>query len=107
MQLILLGQGPHHDFAINGTAVVLGDVHIDCAAEQRDETVAIDIYHTEQGMSRQGPGAFAATVEIPPRQYPAEESIPETQPELDAGSAQPVEPLPLNPDTITVTLWPK
>lgn len=106
MQIILLGQGPHHDFAISGPVVTLGDVRIDCAAEQLAETATLSVFSTEQGMSLQGPGAFAATVAIPPRKYPQPEPTAEQLPESGEQHTAP-EPLPLDPDTITLTLWPK
>jgi len=67
----------------------------------RQEQTTISLYQTGAGISTSGPGAFVATVVIPPQQWPAaSEQSNEDKPVA-------LEPLPLNPDTVTLTLWPK
>ncbi|MGL5948144.1 MAG: hypothetical protein ACRCYV_03660 [Aeromonas sp.] len=104
MQIIPLGQGPYHDFAITGTAVTLDDLSIDAQTEQTDGEHIISVYATADGMRRHGPGAFVATLAIPPRQWPAPESVATPLPDE---SPVAVLPLPLNADAVTLTLWPK
>lgn len=101
MQILLLGAGPHHDIAVSGNLITIGGLTVDCRAEQRQEQITISLYQTDSGISTSGPGAFVATVVIPPQQW---QSASE-QPNEDKPAA-PL-PLPLNPDTVTLTLWPK
>ncbi|EZH78021.1 hypothetical protein [Aeromonas hydrophila] len=101
MQIILLGSGPHHDIAVSGNLITIGGMTVDCQAEQHQEQTTISLYQTDNGISTSGPGAFVATVVIPPQQWPATiEQQSEDQPAATM-------PLPLNPDTVTLTLWPK
>ena len=101
MQILLLGAGPHHDIAVSGNLITIGGLTVDCQAEQRQEQVTISLYQTDSGISTSGLGAFVATVVIPPQQWPAVSE----QPSEDQPAA--LELLPLNPDTVTLTLWPK
>ena len=93
-----------------GEALTVYDDFLDAAFAQQAFDFAGDfgvfVFSTEQGMSMQGPGAFAATVAIPPRKYPQPELTAEQLPESGEQHTAP-EPLPLDPDTITLTLWPK
>lgn len=101
MQILLLGAGPHHDIAVSGNLITIGGLTVDCQAEQRQEQTTISLYQTGAGISTSGQGAFVATVVIPPQQWPAaSEQSNEDKPVA-------LEPLPLNPDTVTLTLWPK
>ena len=101
MQILLLGAGPHHDIAVSGNLITIGGLTVDRQAEQRQEQTTISLYQTGAGISTSGPGAFVATVVIPPQQWPAaSEQSNEDKPVA-------LEPLPLNPDTVTLTLWPK
>lgn len=101
MQILLLGAGPHHDIAVSGNLITIGGLTVDCQAEQRQEQTTISLYQTGAGISTSGSGAFVATVVIPPQQWPAaSEQSNEDKPVA-------LEPLPLNPDTVTLTLWPK
>lgn len=101
MQILLLGAGPHHDFAVSGNLITIGGMTVNCQAEQRQEQTTISLYQTDSGISTSGQGAFVATVVIPPQKRPAASE----QPNEDEPAA--IEPLPLNPDTVTLTLWPK
>lgn len=102
MQILLLGAGPHHDIAVSGNLITIGGLTVDCQAEQRQEQTTISLYRTDSGISTSGPGAFVATVVIPPQQWPvtSEKTSEEDQPNATL-------PLSLNPDTVTMTLWPK
>ena len=101
MQILLLGAGPHHDIAVSGNLITIGGLTVDCQAEQRQKQPALSLYQTGAGISTSGPGAFVATVVTPPQQWPpASEQSNEDKPVA-------LEPLPLNPDTVTLTLWPK
>lgn len=101
MQILPLGAGPHHDIAVSGNLITIGGLTVDCQAEQRQEQTTISLYQTGAGISTSGPGAFVAIVVIPPQQWPAaSEQSNEDKPVA-------LEPLPLNPDTVTMTLWPK
>ena len=101
MQILLLGAGPHYDIAVSGNLITIGGLTVDCQAQQRQEQTTISLYQTDSGISTSGPGAFVATVVIPPQQWPAANE----QPNEDQPAAS--QPLPLNPDTVTLTLWPK
>ncbi|WP_027390854.1 hypothetical protein [Chrysiogenes arsenatis] len=113
--LRLMGNGPHHDVMVAGALVTVGEVTIDAAALQRDESVTVDVFVSPTGgFMLDGPGAFAVNVAIPPRRYHEEAAMDEFG-EGDAdgdgelmGSGTVVrEPLPLDVDTVVVTLWPK
>ena len=98
MQILLLGAGPHHDIAVSGNLITIGGLTVDCQAEKRQEQTTISLYQTDSGISTSGPGAFVATVVIPPHQWPAASE----QPNEDKPVA--LEPLPLNPDTVTLKI---
>ena len=102
--MTLMGPGPHHDIATLGTSVQIGDITLDCVALQQNSDVVIDVFSAGGQLSLQGPGAFAANVRIPARRW--EDAV--TEPDTEEGTDGIVSsPLPLDPNTIEITLWPK
>lgn len=104
--MTIMGPGPHHDIATSGTTVKIGDILLDCVALQQNSDVVIDVFSTGGQLDLQGPGAFAANVRIPARRWEdvAVESDTDTEEGVDSVASN---PLPLDPNTIEITLWPK
>lgn len=101
MPLIILiepGQ-PVANFAVDGTTVTVAGIAVDCAAAQRDEAVTVEIRDNAGTPGIGGDGAYLATIRIPTARYaPADGG--------EGGESSPEIPLPLDPNTIEITLWP-
>ncbi|WP_269497175.1 hypothetical protein [Castellaniella sp. S9] len=104
MQIRLMEPGqPVSDFAIAGTLVTVGDVSIDCAAREGDTAVLIEIRNNNGLITEGGAGAYVAQIEIPARRYETVIVEPEGG---EQGPSEAQEPVALDPDAVTVTLWP-
>lgn len=97
IKLINPGQ-PVADFSIAGNQITVAGLLVDAEQEQGDATVVVEV--RDNGTSPQigGSGAFLAHIEIPPMQF-VEHYDEETE-ESER------ERLPLDPNTVVVTLWP-
>jgi len=110
MQIHLQQPGqPIADFSIAGSTVTVAGISIDCAARQQDVPVHIEVRQNQHGPGEGGNGAFLAQIRIPARRF---ETV-QIQPQESTGEAgsmnQPTErqePLPLDPRTVVITLWP-
>lgn len=108
--ITLMGPGPHHDIATRGTTIQIGDIPLDCVALQQNSDVTIDVFSADGQLSLQGPGAFAANVRIPARRWedvttePVDEGSTDS---IDSADSIKSNPLPLDPNAIEITLWPK
>ncbi|SSY76710.1 hypothetical protein [Alcaligenes faecalis] len=103
MQIHLKQPGqPVSDFAISGTVVTVSGVAVDCAVQQQDVSVTLEIRANASGPGLGGDGAYLAQIEIPARRYLA--------PQVPMGEGEePMEQLeaqPLDPSAVAVTLWP-
>lgn len=103
MRYTLMGPGPHVDLGISGTtAVVGGQVTIDCAARQRDHQVVIDVRDTNGVLAEGAGNAFVCSFIIPPKTYI------ETESSETGADGQPLvvrQPVPLEGDAIEARLW--
>lgn len=101
-QIHLMQPGqPVADFSIAGTVVAVAGVSVDAAAVQADASVIVEIHHNGESAQIGGDGAYLAHIEVPPAEY-SESLIDEESGEVIV----PSERLPLDPNTIKVTLWP-
>lgn len=83
------------DFSIDGVVVSVGTATIDCGAMQDDSERIIDICAVDMGelvVGAENGKTYVLSCIIPPKQY----EIVDEQPA----------PLPLDPDTIVIKLWP-
>jgi hypothetical protein len=98
---------PVSDFSVSGTAVTVAGVAIDCAQREQDTAVHIEI-QSVAGVATESlsDGVYLAMIDIPARRY---ETV--VTPEggdisgSEEGSISQL-PVPLDPDAVTVTLWP-
>lgn len=105
MQIQLMEPGqPVSDFSISGSVVTVGDVSIDCAARERDTAVMIEIRDNAGTITEGGDGAYVAQIQIPARRY--ETQIVDPAPGDEGGPSEVAEPVELDPNAVTVTLWP-
>lgn len=100
INLIHPGQ-PVSDFSTVGTVVAVAGVSVDAASVQGDSTTIVEIRHNGAAAQIGGEGAYLAHIEVPPAQY----SLPIFDEESGALIGAP-ERLPLDPNTIIITLWP-
>lgn len=100
IQLIQPGQ-PVANFSVDGTVVVVAGVTVDAAAVQADASVIVEIRHNGEAAQIGGNGAYLAHIEVPPAEYSESLVDEETGEEV-----VPSERLPLDPNTIKITLWP-
>lgn len=91
IKLIHPGQ-PVADFSITGNQITVAGLVIDAEQMQGDATVVVEVRDNGAGAQLGGSGAFLAHVEIPPMQFIEQEEERER--------------LPLDPNTVVVTLWP-
>lgn len=101
-QINLMQPGqPVANFSVDGTLVVVAGVSVDAAAVQADASVIVDIRHNGETAQIGGDGAYLAHIEVPPAEY-SEALVDEESGEVIV----PAERLPLDPNTIKITLWP-
>ncbi|MCY1310308.1 hypothetical protein D9M69_671290 [compost metagenome] len=81
--------------------MVVAGVSVDAAAVQADASVIVEIRHNGAAAQIGGDGAYLAHIEVPPAEY-SESLVDEETGEV----VVPSERLPLDPNTIKVTLWP-
>lgn len=90
-------------FAVDDATVTVSGVTVDCAAEQQDAAVSIEIRDNAGTAERGGDGAYLATLHIPAREYadqPGEPDHETGEPSIERAA------LPLDPNAIIITLWP-
>lgn len=102
---------PVANFSVSGASVTVSGATVDCAVLQDDTQVVIDIMRETNGDTtiHGKTGAYLAQLFIPAKQY-------HDQPALDAAGSPVLDAagnpttnrvaLPLDPNTIAVTLWP-
>lgn len=102
---------PVADFSVSGAIVTVAGAVVDCAAQQADTQVTVNIMRDKTGVTKINgkTGAYLAQVVIPAKQY-------HDQPVVDAAGNPVLDTqenpsitrvaLPLDPNTIAVTLWP-
>jgi hypothetical protein len=99
MIIIEKNEGPKIPYSVNGTRVSFNDdLTINLANREQDWPVHIDICYDEDRTLVIGAAAgraYVAEIDIPARQYTEEEVDGETQ----------RVPVPLDMDTVTLTLW--
>jgi hypothetical protein len=101
-QINLMQPGqPVANFSVDGTLVVVAGVSVDAAAVQADASVIVEIRHNGETAQIGGDGAYLAHIEVPPAEY-SEALVDEESGEVIV----PAERLPLDPNTIKITLWP-
>ncbi len=92
---------PVADFSVSGGNVTVAGVTIDCEARQLDTAVTVEVRANKTGPSEGGNGAYLAQIEIPARRYTdVEGKDKDGKPEVTQA------PVPLDPNAISITLWP-
>lgn len=100
-QITLMQPGqPVADFAVSGTQVTVAGVTVDAADHQSDSAATIEIRHNGASAQVGGNGAYLAHIQVPPAHY--SEAVLNDQGELIAAPQR----LPLDPNTLVITLWP-
>lgn len=96
---------PVADFSVSGASITIGGAVIDCAALQSDSQEIINIARDKSGVVQLNPkngGTCLAIVRIPARLY-----ADQTGPNDEHGNSTVVSvPQPLDPNAISVELWP-
>lgn len=91
---------PVADFAVSGTQVTVAGVMVDAADHQSDAGEVIEIRQVGGVAQVGGDGAYLAHIQVPPAKYSdpgyGDESVLIT----------PAQRLPLDPNTLVITLWP-
>lgn len=92
---------PVADFSVSGGNVTVAGVTIDCEARQLDTAVTVEVRANKTGPSEGGNGAYLAQIDIPARRYTdVEGKDKDGKPEITQA------PVPLDPNAISITLWP-
>ena len=112
MIIVEKNPGQKIDYEVNKTKITFDDdLTLNLAKREEDYAVHIDVCFDEDGALCIGAAAgrsYVAQIDIPPRQY---KEVPATSAADDAdGSHTPQqttarEPLPLDMNTVTLTLW--
>lgn len=99
IKLMQSGQ-PVADFACSGTQVTVAGVTVDVAEHQSESGETIEIRKNGAVAQVGGDGAYLAHIQVPPAQF--------TEPvhAEDGALIAPAQRLPLDPNTIVITLWP-
>lgn len=102
---------PVADFSVAGASVTVSGAVVDCVASQADTQVVINIMRDKTGGTTINgkTGAYLAQLFIPAKQYHDQPAVDAAgKPVLDAQGNQSTTrvALPLDPNTIAVTLWP-
>lgn len=101
-QIILKQPGqPVADFSFSGVIVTVAGISVDCASRQTDTSTTVEIRANKSGPGEGGKGAYLAQIDIPARRYIDVAG-------LDANNQPTVlqEPVALDPNAVSVTLWP-
>lgn len=99
IKLMQPGQ-PVADFAVSGTQITVAEVTVDAVDYQGDSGATIEIRHNGASAQVGGDGAYLANIEVPPAQY--SEAVYGEDDALITPSVR----LPLDPNTLVITLWP-
>ena len=99
IKLMQPGQ-PVADFAVSGTQITVAGVTVDAIEYQAEFGTTIEIRHNGANAQVGGDGAYLANIEVPPVQYSA--PVYSDEGELITSA----ERLPLDPNTLAITLWP-
>lgn len=91
---------PVADFAVSGTQVTVAGVTVDALDHQSDSAVIVEIRYNGAAAQIGGDGAYLAHIEVPPVQY-SEATHGDDGEQITAA-----QPLPLDPNTLVITLWP-
>ena len=92
---------PVADFTVSGGNVTVAGVTIDCEARQLDTAVTVEVRANKTGPSEGGNGAYLAQIDLPARRYTdVEGKDKDGKPEITQA------PVPLDPNAISITLWP-
>jgi len=112
MKLNYFGPGPYLEFFENGTVLSHGDNVLDCAAQQEDSQVTVDVCLDPAGELKFGAGgnaeAYVANVIIPAKQYKTQTAVDgEGNPILNEEGAEQIEQvaLPLDMGQVIGNLW--
>jgi len=115
-QIILKQPGqPVASFAIDGATITVAGHTVDCAQRQRDTAQTVEVRWINGTAAEGDSGPYLAQIDIPARRYElraapdADPANPDGGPVTGtAGSAAQAtrEPMPLDPNSIVVTLWP-
>lgn len=101
-QINLMQPGqPVADFAVNGNVITVAGITVDAEQHQGDASEIVEIRHNGAAAQIGGAGAYLAHIAIPPAQY-SEALVDEENGE----ELMPAERLPLDHNTVVVTLWP-
>jgi hypothetical protein len=118
--LIIENIDPHRksfkDFSLDGNILTIGDIAIDLAAEEGDQETIITFGSCNEKVHRglMPSCTYVADVIIPPRKYNVialenDESENTEEGGGGAGTSGPKTetiPIPLDPDSVTLRLWP-
>ena len=99
IKLMQPGQ-PVADFGVSGTQITVAGVTVDASEHESDSGQVVEIRHNGATAQVGGNGAYLAIIEVPPAQYSA--AIHGDEGEL----ITPAQRLPLDPNTLVITLWP-
>lgn len=86
------------DFSVNGHLITVAGVQVDCRDLQKDSEQIIEVRQSEHGAQMNGDGAYLAHIAIPAKVFVEVEGKEGSEFELVAQD--------LDPDAVTVTLWP-
>lgn len=101
-QIILKQPGqPVADFSVSGSLVTVAGVTVDCAQRQADSSVCVEIRSTHGVPREGGDDAYLAQIDIPARSYIDVEAA-----DADGRPQVAREPVALDPNAVTITLWP-
>lgn len=94
------------EYSIDGTDIIVEGVAIDTAARQQDGAVLVEI-RVQEGEAVEavegGVGDYLAQIDIPARRY-----VEEDGPLDEDGRPTTIRtPVPIDPNRVTVTLWPQ
>jgi len=112
MKFNYFGPGPYLEFYENGTVLSHGDDVLDCAAQQGDSQVAIDICMDPSGELKFGADgnaeAYIANVIIPARQHKTQTAVDGSgSPVLNEDGSEQLEQvaIPLDMGQVIGNLW--
>ena len=98
-----INAGSYIPLELNGTTLHVGSLPVDLDAERKDVTVVIDLYLSENGVTREKTDWFAANISLPPIEY--SDPIYGNDGENNHVEIIPAERQPLALNQVSVTLW--
>lgn len=100
MIIVNKNEGPKIPFEVSGKKVIFDDdLSINLSKREKDDPVHIDVCYDQDGELCIGAAAgwaYVAEIDIPARRYEEVES---------EGEETTLQPVPLDMDTVTLTLW--